>query len=509
MGIFDIPSYSTLITEILEEIKSKIPGIATSEGSDADVLATSLAHVSNSQHIHLKYGLLYNLIPTKSSGWVLSAWMWLFGLSNGSGGYGRIVARGSTVDAGFTFVAGAGPGWVDLNGAVFTDSAGQRFQINESYTPTGAGTTSALDVISLDTGLSTNLETWRGETFTWESTPAQMEATITQTVDLDGGADYEEDAPGRARLARHLQSPSMGGNWPQWQEIAEEAVAGSIDAWVWEGAHNATDGYGTTDIACTQRGEDGSAKQIESTDALYDTINDALLLYVMYGALFRVRFLDSNEDTQDVTVKITLNSSASASQQSDWDAEDANTTISAWTPASKLLATALADITPYVTAGDRCIVYGAQAVAEKVGIADGLAADNVIQFETWFDVYDEELNPYPWPSGHSAIGDKLTSGGGLILDCVGAIREDVFRFLGPYKGSASPQTAAPIPGWEDILRLQNIQTALIVVGDAAGEAVIVDANVTTPATDITPNTGSDTDVYFLSPGEIAVFEVKP
>ncbi len=506
MALFEIPSVATLLEEILGKIKEKRPGAGTAPGSDADVQGWTLAHVVHGLHLHLKYGLLHNLIPTKSSGWVLSAWAWLFGLSDGSGGYGRIIARGSSVDAGFTFIADAGPGWVDLQDEVFTDSAGQQFKINESYTPVGAGATPALDVIAVTTGESTNIEVWHGESYTWESTPAKMLGTIVQAVDLDGGADKELDGPLRARLAERLQSAPMGGNWSHWREIAQEASAGNIDAWVWEGNHNDPDGYGSTDIACTQRSEDGSAKALKSTNALYDTVDAALVAQVMYGALFRARFLDSSVDLRDVELTLTLNDSATDSQRCDWDAEAVKFTTAAFHVVNKTI-TCNANCHETISVGDRVMVYSGQAVVTAVGLAGGLGANTMFEVSVWFTTYDAESNPFPWPTAYTpAVTDHVYSGGGIIMDCVRALREKIFRPLGPYRGSAG--TSAPQPGWNDVLRLQNIQAAMIAVGDAAGEAVVIDTTIAVPAADETPAAGSDTEVFFLAPDELIVWEAK-
>lgn len=503
--VFDIPSVETLKTEILAIARGFRPKLGTGPGSWADIHATTLAHLVHGLHIHQKYGLLYQIHPTRSSGWVLSAWAWLFGLSNGSGGHGRIIARVSYAADAFRFRADTGPGWPDLYGETFADSAGQRFMINEHYTPSTDGYTSYLDVIALDTGASTNIEVAHGEAYTWESTPAQMLASITQFVDLDHGADAELDAPLRSRMARHLQSPPMGGNWASWREIAEESDPGNVDAWIWEGAHNASDYYGTTDIACTQRGEDGADRNIESTDSLYDTIDAALVAKVMYGALFRVRFLDSNAEIQNVDLTLTLNASATEAQKCDWDAESVKVHIDAYSSGNKTL-TCSANISELINVGDRVVVYSAQAVVTKVGTGDGLANNKMIEVATWFTTYDAEDNPFPWASGYDPSLAKVTSGGGMILDCHKALRVDVFRPLGPHRGSGG--TSAPMPGWEYVLRLQNIQSAMIGVGDAAGKAVIIDAAIGTPATDESPGTGSDTDVYFLSPGELTIWEAK-
>jgi hypothetical protein len=513
MAIFGIPTYAEIREEAIAVYKALRPDASVAEGSDLDVKSTTWAHLVHGLHMTLWYGLLFNILPTKSSGWVLDAWLWFFGLSDGQGGFGRIQARGSSADDGFTFVADAGP-YSNLSGESFTDSAGNIYRITESYTPTGPGVTPALDVEArswpIDNGAATNIEVTAGETYTWESQPSYMTSTITQVVDLDGGANKETDSEGRARLAEHLQDPPGGGNWSHWKEVAEEAEPGTVDAYVWEGFHNDVHGFGATDLACLQRvttvaaGPD--AKELESTDDLYDTIDQALLDNIMYGALFRMRFLDSNADVQDVEVVITLKPDADETNKCDWDAFVPRFTVSSHSEVNKTI-TANADVTAYILVGSRVVIYGAQAVVSKVGVAGGLGSNLKFEVQTWFDVYDADDNPYPWYDGYPVTpGHHIYSGGGLILDCVGALRDTTFGRLGPGKGSAG--TSAPIQGWEDTLRLQQIQADLIAVGDAAGNGLIIDVDPTVPATDTVPTTGTDTDVYFLEYDEIVVWENK-
>lgn len=502
MALFDIPDPSDLLKEIYAKIREKRAGASTAPGSNAEVQGWTLRHVVHGLHLHLKYGLLHQMIPTKASGWVLSAWAYLFGLSDGSGGYGRIIARGSTVTDGFTFEADAGPGWVDLNGETFTDTAGQRFQINESYTPSASGTTSALDVIALDTGESTNIEVLQGEEFTWESTPTQMLATITQTVDLDFGADSELDAALRERVAQHMQTPPMGGNWAHWREVAQEASPGNVDAWVYEGLHDSANGYGCTDVACTQRGEVFDGREIEATDAIYDTIDAALEANLPLGGLKNYRLLETNTSSQPFEATITLSPNASESQKCDWDAEDAKFNYAAHSVVNKTV-TCSGDVTGHISVGDRVILFHAQAVVTDVG-TPGLAADTMFEVESWFTEYDEDTNPYPWTDATTpTAAQHIVSGGGMILNCIGAIR-DLYTALGPYRGD----NAAPQPGWDDTLRLQSAQAALIGVGDAAGEAVIIDVTIAVPAVDTTVEAGVGLDTYFLGLSDCAIWEVK-
>jgi uncharacterized phage protein gp47/JayE len=513
MPIFGIPTWAELKPEVVAVYKALRPDASVAEGSDVDIKATTLTHMVHGLHMTLWYGLLYNILITKSSGWVLDAWLWVFGLSNGSGGFGRIVARGATADDGFTFVADAGP-YSDLNGETFTDSAGNRYQVNESYTPSGAGTTPALDVIAIewpeDNGAATNIEAATGETYTWESQPSYMTSTITQVVDLDGGANRETDSEGRARLVRRLQTPPTGGNWAHWEEIAEETSPGNIDAFIWEGLHNDTHGFGNTDIACTQRNELYGGKEIQTSDAIYDDIFEQLETQLPYGVLFRSRFLEARADTQELEVTITLNPNAPESLRCDWDAETPRFTVNASSEVNKTIR-ASADVTSYISVGDRVIIYSAQAIVSKVGTADGLADDNTFEVQTWFTVEDDDINPFPWTIvGFSPTGSAITSGGGIMLELHRKARDATFKRLGPKKkpGGAAYDNSAPIPAWEDTLREQQIVADCISVGDASGDATIIIVNVIQPASDTLPIDGDDTKVYFLGLSEVVFWEDK-
>jgi uncharacterized phage protein gp47/JayE len=510
MAIWERPTFETLLQRVLSKIDDKRSGAATGPGSDADILSYTLAHIGHGLYLMQEYGLLHNLIYTKASGWILDAYLWGFGLSDGSGGFGRIKARGSYADDSFTFVALGGPGWVDLDGYTFSDTAGNQYEIDESYTPAGAGTSPPLRVIGIgwdgDNGADTNVEVAQGEVFTWDTTPPQMDSTITQVVDLDHGANRETDGEGRARLVKHLQTAAMGGNWAHWREVAEEADPGNVDCFVYYGIHDEAYGYGCTNVACLQRGEHGADREIQDGDDLHQTIEDALEDALPWGTFYRARLLDTTAVVQDVELSIKINDTARDADRCDFDAraldQSGGLVVNSYSEPNKTISPNQ-DINNDIEVGDRVIINSAQAVVSKVGIADGLGDDRTFEVATWFEIEDDELNPYPWANGYNPTGDHVLSGGGRILDCITGLR-NLFARLGTSKGN----NAASIPGWEDQLRLQRIEATMIEAGDEAGDAVIYDTDVTTPATDTSPTAGSGTDTYFLAAGELIVWEDK-
>jgi uncharacterized phage protein gp47/JayE len=493
-----LPSWDTLVQEAIETIKAIRTDASTVPGSDADILSKTLAHIGNGLHIHLRYGVLENLIPTKAKGWALDAWAFLFGLPDGSGGLGRIKARGSSTADAFTFaVTGSGP-YVDLQNSQFTDSAGQTFYINESYTPTGVGTTPALDVAAQSTGLSTNVDVSDGETFTWVSTPSQMGSTITQVVDMDGGANREEDAELRARLAIKLQTPAQGGNWSQWVEWIENASPGALTGYVWmQRQYSDTGyGYGTTDFCALQRGESGDDMHIASGTDLYDTIDDAIEENAPVLLMRNSRQLTITETSQVIELDLELATTATEAQKADWDAEDLDTTIASSTEGTKEI-TCAAVVTAHLTSGDRVLFYTEQvagvayveAEVNAVGVAGGASNDSSFRMTTW-----------PWGTGNSpTVGRAVMSGGGQIGTSVQAL-QDWADSLGPAKGTY----AAPIVGWDDTMRIAGIKTAVI----NANGGTVIDMTMIAPVADVSPGYDDDADVERLVPSEIIVWEPK-
>lgn len=493
MAAWTKPTYATLQTAIAGIMRGKRPGISMGPGSQGSVLRDTLAFLVDGAHNHLQYGVLHNLIPTKSGYPYVDWWAYLFGLPDGSGGYGRIKARGSSATDGITVTATGAT--ADLDGEQFTDSAGNIYQINQSYSFGGAGS-AALDVAAvswpLNLGDQTNVKITDQETFTWVSTPAGCSDTLAQAADFTGGADREGDAALRARLQLRLQSPPQGGNWANWVEWIEAVSPGEIKAYVWPKRQYAPQGYGCVDYMAFLARESAADRYIASTDAIYDLISDQITAKAPLLQMRNSRQLTVVEDAETVDLTLEMATNATSAQLCDWDAESLKAQIDSSVVSSlKIVAdrnVCYPTATGGIEAGHRVVINGAESVVLAVNVD---ASPAVFTVEEW---------PSEWGAADDDIaGLYILSGGGIILDAVQSIR-DMSDALGPAAGPL----AAPIPGWDDSLRHAKIKTAVIQACDGA----VVDMTISAPAADVTPSYGNGATVFAITVGEITVWEPK-
>jgi hypothetical protein len=499
-----IPSYVERVSEALGVIRSRRPDASTVPGSDADILAHTLGHLTNAVDLHLYYGVLLNLIPTRASGWVLDAWAYIFGLDDGSGGLGRIKARGSTGTDAMTIRATAQktPDY-NLQGSEFVDSAGQRFQIAESVTQNAvwAAPNNAMDVdvAAIDVGLSTNVDLDDNEVFAWTSTPELMSDTLAQAADFDTGADKELDPALRTRLLTRLQTPAQGGNWSQWVQWIENTSPGSLRAYVWPGRQHSDSGgfgHGTTDYLALQVGEHGDDMHILSTDALYTAIAASITEYAPVLLMRNARQLTISAVTSQIELSYDLATTASAEQKTDFDSATLDATAQSYTYSTKEIVTDK-DVTAYLEAGTRVIFHHKPSTTEvhayyevevvKVGTADSLADDLRFTVSTW-----------PWGASSGPSTELMAGGGltGVVLDGLQELADNV----GP---AAGPQ-AAPISGWIDTVKHAGIKTNVINSGDTA----IIDMTIALPVADLAPAYSDGATVQRLNIDRSTVHEVK-
>jgi hypothetical protein len=156
------------------------------------------------------------VFPTTSFGIYLDNWLNWIGAPDGSGNgtFGRIQSRGSSGTSALAVVS-TGAATTSI-GDQLTDVTGRTYQLTEGHVYVGASTYNH-SVAAVDTGSDTNLES--GDVLTFTSPPAGI-TTATLVKDLDGGADRETDAEGRARLLSLLRNPPSSGNVADWVDIS-------------------------------------------------------------------------------------------------------------------------------------------------------------------------------------------------------------------------------------------------------------------------------------------------
>ena len=419
------------------------------------------------------------VFPTSAFDTYLDNWLTLFGLPDGQGGYGRILPHISAATDGLTCSAtGGGPGvlanaWQNLQ---LTDTAGNTYVCTEAHGAVAAGTSVDLDVQSVDTGFTVNLE--NGTVLTWVAAPAGSDPTATLAKDLTGGTTLEEDSGGQSRMGTRLRSPPASGNVASWVAAIEEVAPGTIKAYVWTQRQNYPYGYGMTDYCALKLNESGNERQIGAADDVWADILSAVSA-AMPALIYRnSRQLTTFSVPVDVDITITLGIGATEEQKCDWDAGGNKTTVLTNDASGPGIETVADVCSPTVTngleAGHKVVINGVEGIVTAVNIA---ADPKAFEVGDW---------PDGWPSGGAAdllLGYNVTSGGGFIgqktdynnnvtgSGCVEAVRVHVDD-RGPnmaYNGALSQ-----IPGWDSDLKIQQLESVCFVTGGGVIIAVSVD-----------------------------------
>ncbi len=484
MADFDFPSLDTIWTKARALWAAERPNASVFPRSDVWLSTYVAAKLWNRLH-KTADNVLRAVFPSTTFGVYLDYWLRMLGASDGSGGLGRIIARGST--GGETDVTFTGVGTVTL-GDQLTDADGLTYEFSATYTSAGAETT-AVGVQAVSTGSATNLDASDAPTLTITTPGANVNAATTLSADLDDGADDEADSAGRARLLELLRrGPS--GSWSDFEQIIEEASPGNLDGYVWPKRENQPQGWGRTDYCALQTGETGTDMHIGSGDALYTTIGNAIDANMPVLLWVNSRQLTLTTDDIDVECTLTINPDADSTKFCDWDAESKKVTVAAQVDP---LITCSAQIDDVMTKGDKVIIEGVERTTTDVGVADGLANTQFKVSGTW-----------AWDAG--TVGKSVLSGGGLIADVIDSIG-GFFDTLGPAKGDY----AAPVTDWKDDIYSADIQSDLIVMGDGDIVNVEVDELDGAPATattQIAPTAGSGATTERLMAGEIIIWEDK-
>jgi hypothetical protein len=446
---------------------------------------------------------LARFFPTTTSGISLDRWLFFIGRKDGQGSYGLIkehVSSGSDVCA----VTFTGVGTITPSHEL-TDDAGRRYHINETYVSSGAEVYNA-DLESIDTGLSTNLES--GESLTFTNPPANVESGATLVGDLDFGTDLEQDPSGQAALLQKMQTPSLSGNWVQWKEWVEEAIPGTLDGWIWPKRNNAPYGHGTTDFCATQRGEVGTDRSWTAAQKAAVTLGDAPALLVKEG-----RGLDLNEEKRAASYTFRLSESAPDANRCDWDASANKRTVTAVDAPAKEITVSAVYGAGVVASGNKVFLAGEEVTVDDAPGEGGLGM-NQMTFTTWpsswatIDLTDRDDG--------TSTGFAVCSGGGLVVTTHTAIQAYLNGIDGdppdgrgdlPKIGPAAGTYAAPITGWDDTFRIDMIKSAAAI---AAGGWILSHTQclIGGVAADAGPTYDSTDTVDIMTAVEVAIYEDK-
>jgi hypothetical protein len=276
------------------------------------------------------------------------------------------------------------------------------------------------------------------------------------------------------------------------------------------GRNNQPFGFGTVDVALTQRGEiaaDRPATSAQATTALtYLEANAPVAL------LKQFRGLTATPDPVVVVCTYNVVEGTPESQQCDWDAEANKKDVSAETPGSNLIEVAVAWGADVIEAGDRVLIAGKEAtVALEPGNASAPVSGSMSKFTT---------TTWPWTGTNLVTGGPLggafaiCASGGLIMDVYSAIEAYLNGIDGdipdgrgslPKIGPARCAYAAPMPDWDDTFRIDFIKSAAALAGGGyiqEFKTVTIDA----AAVDYDPTYDATANVVLVTCPEIELYQ---
>ena len=495
------PTFTEIYDQAVSLWRSMRPSADSTKFSDVWMNAQTISSMVKGLHTHID-AVLARVFPTTTSGTWLDRWLYFVGASDGVSSYGLYKASISSGTDALRVTCTGGTPTVNTTHEL-TDENGRRYQPNESHAFGGAGDYD-FDIVSIDTGAATNLES--GSTLTFVSPPAGIQSTATLVDDLDGARDDEENDEGRSRLISRLQSPSLSGNWAQWERWIEETEIGVYEGFVWPGRNNAPYGWGLVDYCGLQAGETGpdrvtSAAQQADIEAKTEAESPALLIK-------NARYLTVSPQQQYVDITYELGPDANTSDECDWDAENEKRTVTAWASGTKLV-TVNAVYATGPQAGDRVIIAGTECT---VVLEPGNVAAPVSGSMAKFTISEA---PTAWTTlditadGPGGSGFYVLSGGGLVSTVYDAA-VDYLNDLGPARGD----NAAPQVGWDDTMRIKWFQATTIQAGD--GKIIDVTATINGAGADVAPTYDITATVQLLTAtphatttgGEVRVWEDK-
>jgi uncharacterized phage protein gp47/JayE len=207
----------------LEAIKYSVTQPAVTPGTDNWFFFTAVANAGYLQYSNIAT-VRPAITPLNATGEDLENWRIALGLpivrpSSAAGKLTVTITGGSTV----TFP----------DGLQFLYPSGLRGQV--SGTQMGILDEQDVDVIAVDTGAATNLDS--GTAVRWVGAPFNVAnaARVSVNGPLTGGTDTETEDRKRERVLNRLRNTPAGGNWGHLREIAFNALASVQQPYVYPG----------------------------------------------------------------------------------------------------------------------------------------------------------------------------------------------------------------------------------------------------------------------------------
>ncbi|MGE4323396.1 MAG: baseplate J/gp47 family protein [Sphingobium sp.] len=232
---FGRPTLSQIVARIEDDLDARLPGADSRLRRNAlNVIARSYAGA-----VHGLYGMLDDIsrfLPDVADADRLARWAAIFGLTR----------KAAMAAAGTVTLAGAN-GVVVPAGTILVRADGGRYVTTAAATI--AGGAAFVPVSAEGAGLAGGMSV--GQSVTFLSPVAGVQATAVVAADIVGGADEETDDALRARLLSRIRAPIRGGSASDYIAWATE-VAEVTRAWVYPN----WDGLGTVKLLFVMDGRD-------------------------------------------------------------------------------------------------------------------------------------------------------------------------------------------------------------------------------------------------------------
>jgi uncharacterized phage protein gp47/JayE len=467
----EVPTKAALLRGYERVLRSLDSDIAVNKDTDAGIRGVLL--------VELLYGLHYEHGKTHDDLFLSAKTTTEAIEAHAEARFGPNPRKGATKSSGTAAL--------DLTGTAATVLAvGERLVASDGteFQNTTGGTLDAngdltVNIESIDTGTIANRDA--GETLTFVSPPAGIEAEATLGVDCDGAVDQESDGELLARVLDAWRNPAAAGRFSDFRQWANK-VEGVAAAYCYGPHSSDTDGrrgIGIVDVAIVKSGQ-GSDRIPSSTlqDAVDDYIEDR-----RPSCTKDFSVLLPTADTEDIDVTLT----PKTGYESDFTV-DAARTVTSWTVGTLTLTLSdtVAGFSADIAVDDRILVDG------QLAKVTSLPGGNDLKLQP---LSDAEANIADFVRSPTS-GDTVYAGGPLSGPALVAIKALVDG-LGPARGTA----ADPEQDWDDTLRLASLFDVLM---DVTG---VKDVTITTPAANVVPTDGGTPTTLNLIVHNVVVVQI--
>lgn len=474
---FTVQSREDLASEFNTQYQGAFPEKNTSRGSDGWRLGRVISAVIWSAVAKLLFFDKMRL-PDTATGEFLRRWGKIYKFDP--------IAASPSVGLNALQVSGTAGAAVPVNQAL-SHADGTHYQVTSTGAVVGVGGTVVVSVIATSTGIATNKNA--GDTLTFDTAPAGVQAAALLVADLVDGTDIEADTHYQPRLGSRIADPPQGGAIADYYQNAL-TVAGVDTAYVYQHRR----GQGTVDVAVlANQIVTGPLAQVGPSRVLADLqpVIDAISAKRLAG-MKDFMVLVVVPQTQDVLVEIEVDDTAYGW---DWDDGGSGFIITAFNVGAQSIT--VPTIPSTAVAGARLTFNGEEAtilsaISGLLTLAftappavDGQPAPIA---PTWFSV-----NPTTGVSTVRASGD-------LVWPVRNAIIAE-FGKLGPARGDDVSNFSAT--SWIDTLKTSRIDAAAVRDTDGVTDIVVI-----TPAANVVPVDTFGSTVPLLVPGKIMVVK-KP